>query len=186
VNLPPELQSALLGRRVVFLRGRLDAAAANNVIAQLLVVAGTSAGRTIQLYIDSPGGSIAAALSVYDVVQTSAASVSTTCIGTCGGATVLVLAGGRSGQRFALPHARIHLQQDSVDVPAGNADQAITQATEAVRQQQRWQAALAQHITPSAAQLTRNLKEGRWLSAAEARDYGLVDGIIPGVLAALE
>jgi ATP-dependent Clp protease protease subunit len=181
MGLPPELQSALLGRRVVFLRGRLDDAAANSVIAQLLLVARTSAGGTIELYLDSRGGSVGAALSVYDVLETSPAPVSTTCIGTCGGASVLVLAGGKSGQRFALPHARIHLAQDSVEVPEGDPRQTTGQAVEAVRQQQRWQSALAQHITPSAGQLARDLRQGRWLSAAEARDYGLVDGIIPGV-----
>src|SRR6266702_6744996 len=129
MGLPPELQSALLGRRVVFLRGRLDEATANNVIAQLLLVAHTSAG-TIELYVDSPGGSVAAALSVFDVMQTSAAPVSTTCIGTVGGASVLVLAGGASGLRFALPHARINLIQESLDVPGGKASQTTTQAEE--------------------------------------------------------
>ena len=181
MSLPPELQSALLGRRVVFLRGRLDEATANNVIAQLLLVAHTSAGRAIELYVDSPGGSVAAALSVFDVMQTSAAPVSTTCIGTVGGASVLVLAGGASGLRFALPHARINLIQESLDVPGGKASQTTTQAEEAVRLQSRWQSALAQHITHSPTQLARDLKEVSWLSAAEARDYGLVDGIIPAV-----
>ena len=112
MSLPPELQSALLSRRVVFLRGRLDEATANNVIAQLLLVAHTSAGRTIELYVDSPGGSVAAALSVFDVMQTSAAPVSTTCIGTVGGASVLVLAGGASGLRFALENR----SQGNVDI----------------------------------------------------------------------
>jgi ATP-dependent Clp protease protease subunit len=183
MGLPPELQSALLGRRVVFLRGRLHEATANNVIAQLLLVGNTSSdGGPIQLYVDSPSGSIAAALSVYDVVQSSSSPVSTTCIGTCGGASVLVLAGGAAGRRFALPHARIHLTQESVEVPAGTP----TQAAEAIRQQQRWQKALAQHITHSETQLAKDLQLGHWLSAAEARDYGLVDGIIPGVPATRE
>jgi ATP-dependent Clp protease protease subunit len=181
MSLPPELQSALLGRRVVFLRGRLDEATANNVIAQLLLVAHTSPGGSIELYVDSPSGSVAAALSVYDVLQTSVTPVTTTCIGTCGGASVLVLAGGAAGRRFALPHARIHLQQDALDVPAGKPTQTTTQAEEAVRLQQRWQSALAQHISHSPTQLARDLISSRWLSAAEARDYGLVDGIIPGV-----
>ena len=182
MGLPPELQSALLGRRVVFLRGRLDETVSNNVIAQLLLVSRTSADDTIQLYVDSPGGSIAAALSVYDVVQSSSSPVSTTCIGTCGGASVLVLAGGAAGRRFALPHARIHLTQESVEVPAGNP----TQAAESIRQQHRWQTALAKHITHSETQLAKDLQLGQWLSAAEARDYGLVDGIIPGVSASRE
>ena len=79
MNLPPELQSALLGRRVVFLRGRLDEATANSVTAQLLLIAQTGAGRAIELYMDCPGGVLGAALSVYDVIRTSGTPVSTTC-----------------------------------------------------------------------------------------------------------
>jgi ATP-dependent Clp protease protease subunit len=177
LNPPPELQSALLGRRVVFLRGRLDEAVSTSVIAQLLLISRTSSDGVIHLYVDSPGGSIAAALSVYDVIQTSTAPVSTTCIGTCGGASVLVLAGGAAGRRFALPHARVHLTQESLDMTASRP----AQTNEALQQQQRWQKALAQHIAHSETRLARDLTATHWLSAAEARDYGLVDGIIPGV-----
>lgn len=180
MSLPPELQSALLDRRVVFLRGRLDEANANSVVAQLLLVAQTTSGRTIELYVDSPGGSLGAALSVYDMLQASPAPVSTTCIGTAGGASVLVLAGGVNGARFALPHARIHLMEEPVTVAAGQPDEIGGQAAEAARLHARWQAALARHIVHSAAHLARDLSAERWLNAAEARDYGLVDGIVPG------
>jgi ATP-dependent Clp protease protease subunit len=182
MNLPPELQSALLGRRVVFLRGRLDDATANSVIAQLLLVARTAAGpdRAIELYIDSPGGSFVAALGLYDVLQTLGAPVSTICNARAGGASVLVLAGGTHGLRYALPHARIHLTDEPVDIPAGRPETLSSHAAEAARLRARWQAALAGRTAHSAAQLGRDLGAGRWLSAAEARDYGLVDGIIPG------
>jgi ATP-dependent Clp protease, protease subunit len=198
MNLPPELQSALLGRRVVFLRGRLDDATANSVIAQLLLVARTSAGpgagsphprplpegegvhSAIQLYLDSSGGSLDAALSVVDVIKTLGAPVSTTCVGRVGGASVLVLAGGASGLRYALPHARIQLTDERVDLPAGHPSDLASHADEAARVRARWQEALVGHTSHSAAQLSRDLSAGRWLSAAEARDYGLVDGIIPG------
>jgi ATP-dependent Clp protease protease subunit len=180
MGLPPELQSALLGRRVVFLRGRLDEASANNLIAQLLLISSTAPGQPIDLYVDSPGGSPGAALSVYDMLQTSRAPVATTCIGTVGGASVLVLAGGASGRRFALPHARIHLTEERVEISTGQASDVGNQADEAARVRERWLAALAGHTGHSAARLTRDLHASRWLSAAEARDYGLVDGIIPG------
>jgi ATP-dependent Clp protease, protease subunit len=182
MNLPPELQSALLGRRVVFLRGRLDDATANSVIGQLLLVARTSGSddKAIELYIDSAGGAFVAALGVYDVIQALGAPVSTICLGSTGGASVLVLAGGASGLRYALPHARIHLTDESVDVPAGSPHNLASNAGEAARLRVRWQDALAGHTAHSAAQVSRDLSSGRWLSAAEARDYGLVDGIIPG------
>ena len=177
MNLPPELQSALLGRRVAFLRGRLDESNANTLIAELLLVSRVAPGQPIEVYLDSPGGSLTAALSVYDVVQTLGAPVSITCMGTAGGASVLVLAGGTAGRRFALPHARIHLCEEDVTISAAKP----TELQESARLRARWNAALAKHIGHSVTQLARDLASGRWLGAAEARDYGLVDGIIPGV-----
>jgi ATP-dependent Clp protease protease subunit len=118
---------------------------------------------------------------VYDVVHTLGAAVATTCVGTAGGAAVLVLAGGAAGRRNALPHARLHLMDEPVDMQPGNAADLASHADEAARLRTRWQQALAQHSAHSVAQLDRDLAAGRWLSAAEARDYGLVDGIIPGV-----
>src|SRR5712691_2238178 len=169
MNLPPELQSALLGRRVVFLRGPLDDATANSVIAQLLLVARTTSGpdKAIQLYLDSPGGSVMAALGLYDVLQTLGVPVSTICNAKAGGASVLVLAGGSNGLRYALPHARIHLTDEPVDVPAGNPANLASNAGEAARLRARWQDALAGHTAHSAAQVGRDLSAGRWLSAAE-------------------
>jgi ATP-dependent Clp protease protease subunit len=179
-GLPPELQSALLGRRMVFVRGRLDDAAANSAIAQLLLIAHTAVGEAIDLYLDSPGGSVGAALSLYDVLRTLESAVSTTCIGTAGGASVLILAGGTGGRRFALPHARIHLMEDPITLDRANPGQVTSQAGEVARQHARWRAALVRHVAHSGTQLARDLAAGRWLSAAEARDYGLVDGMLPG------
>ena len=180
MNLPPELQAALLGRRMVFLRGKLDDAAASNVAAQLLLVGRMAEARPVEVYIDSPGGTLAAALTVYDVLQSLKAPVSTTCAGTADGAAVLVLAGGAPGRRFALPHARIHLSEEQVDLAATTGRQVPNEAAEAARIRARWRTALVQHSAHSAERLDRDLAAGRWLSAAEARDYGLVDGIIPG------
>ena len=180
MSLPPELQSALLGRRMVFVRGHLDDAAANSAIAQLLLIGGTGSAESIELYLDSPGGSLGAALALYDVLRTLTSPVSTTCTGTAGGASVLILAGGTSGRRFALPHARIHLTEDPITLDRAEPAQVSSQAEEVSRQHARWRAALVRHVAHSGAQLARDLAAGRWLSAAEARDYGLVDGILPG------
>jgi ATP-dependent Clp protease protease subunit len=182
LNLPPELQAALLGKRMVFLRGRLDDANANSVIAQLFLIGRTDPGGTVDLYVDSPGGSLSAALSVCDVLQTMGAAVSTTCVGTAGGAAVLVLASGATGRRFALPHARIHLTDESLEVARGSSNDVASSAEEAARVHVRWRDALVQHSAHSMARLERDLTAGLWLSAAEARDYGLVDGIIPGTV----
>jgi ATP-dependent Clp protease, protease subunit len=176
MNLPPELQAALLDRRVIFLRGRLDEQMSSGVIAQLLLVGRIAEGRTIELYVDSPGGSLATALSLYDVIRTLGPRVSTTCLGTAAGAAVLIVAAGAAGQRFALPHARLHLSEDptGLDLKPDTAD-------EATRIRERWLQALVSHTGHSAEHIARDLHQGRWLSAAEARDYGLVDGIIPSI-----
>jgi ATP-dependent Clp protease, protease subunit len=171
MNLPPELQSAMLGRRVVFLRGRLDDALANAVIAQLLLVAQMDASTPVDVYVDSQGGSLAAALSVFDVLRTLSAPVSTRCVGAAGGAAVLVL---------ALPHARIHLSHERLEVPAGSLGDLAGQTGQATQTRQRWQAALAGQCGHSAERIERDMTAGVWLSAAEARDYGIVDGIVPG------
>lgn len=180
LNLPPELQGALFDRRVVFLRGALDDRSTGEVISQLLLLSQISDGKLVQLYVDSPGGSFAAALSVYDVMRTLPSGISTTCIGVVAGAAVLIVAAGSAGRRFALPHARLHLSDEANEVPTGRVGEVHQAAEEVARARARWRAALVQHIGHSAAQVERDLAKGRWLSAGEARDYGLVDGIIPG------
>jgi ATP-dependent Clp protease protease subunit len=180
MNLPPDLQSALLGRRVVFVRGQIDDESANGAIAELLLVAQMDASKPVELYLDSPGGSLGAALSLFDVLQTLSTPVSTRCVGSAGGAAVLVLAGGAAGRRFALPHARIHLSHERLDVPAGSLADLPGHADQAARTRERWQAALAGQCGHSAERIDRDMTAGVWLSAADARDYGLVDGIVPG------
>jgi ATP-dependent Clp protease protease subunit len=181
-NLPPELHSLLLDRRVVFVRGRLDDTTANAAITQLLLLGQTAAGQSIEVYLDSPGGSLTAALALYDTIQVLPSPVSIICLGTAGGAAVLVLAGGATGQRFALPHARVHLTTEPVasDPQSKNAEQLSRTAQAAASLQAAWLEALARHTAHSPEHIARDLAAGLWLSAAEARDYGLVDGIIPG------
>ena len=162
---------------LVFLRGRLDGALASTVIAQLLVAAQLPTQDSIDLYIDSPGGSISAALGVYDFIQSLGARVSTTCSGTAGGSAVLILAGGAAARRAALPSARIHLTDDPVDLSPGRFDHPEAQAEEARRATARWRSALLQRSSQSPEQLAQDMAIGRWLSASEAVDYGLVDRV---------
>jgi ATP-dependent Clp protease protease subunit len=166
---------------VVFLRGNLDDTLANSAIAQLFLASRTMTGQPTEIYIDCQAGAVASALALYDVVQTLGTPVSTTCIGTVGGAAVLVLAGGTRGRRFALPHARIHLSDDPVEwMPSGKetVSDPATLAEEARRTTARWRAALLQHVTQSPSQLTTDMAASRWLTASEAKDYGLIDDIV--------
>jgi ATP-dependent Clp protease, protease subunit len=165
---------------MVFLRGRLDDNSAGGIVAQLLLLARTAGGQPVELYVDSPGGSLGAALAIYDVLGTLGSPVSTICLGTAAGAAVLIVAAGTLGQRFALPHARLHLTDETVELIPGRSGDSAGQAAQIAVLRERWRTALVQHVGHSVAQLERDLAAGRWLSAAEARDYGLVDGIIPG------
>jgi ATP-dependent Clp protease protease subunit len=162
---------------LVFLRGRLDDALASSVIAQLLVAAQLPTQHSINLYIDSPGGSISAALGVYDFIRSLGARVATTCSGTAAGSAVLILAAGAPAQRAAMPSARIHLTDDPVDLSSGRFDDPEAQAEEARRTTARWRSALLQHVSQSPEQLAQDMAVGRWLSASEAVDYGLVDRV---------
>ena len=156
---------------MIFLRGRLDDALASAAIAQLLL----PSADTVELYIDSPGGSIAAAMSVYDMLRAAGARAATVCSGVAGGAAVLVLAAGT--RRAAMPNARIHLTDDVVDLVPSRFDNPEVEAEEARRATARWRSALLQHVTQSPQQLTTDMAAGRWLSAAEAVEYGIVDRI---------
>jgi ATP-dependent Clp protease protease subunit len=178
MNLPPELEAALLGNSIVYLRGRLDESLANTVIPQLLVASRTaSPARGVDLFIDSPGGTPGAALSVYDVMQSLGMIVATTCIGVAGGAAVLVLAGGTFGQRYALPHARVHLMDETTELEPRRASDLASQA-QAVRDQSvRWRAALLKHVAIPAEHLVSELSAPRWLTAQEAQSIGLIDAL---------
>lgn len=158
---------------MIFIRGRLDETLANDVMAQLLLPTSAS----VDLVIDSPGGSIGAAMTVYDLLRSLGPSASTTCTGVAGGAAVLVLAAGAAGRRAALPNARIHLTDDLVDMSPGRFDNPEADAEEARRATARWRAALLQVATQSPERLALDMAAGRWLSAAEAVAYGIIDRV---------
>jgi ATP-dependent Clp protease protease subunit len=124
---------------------------------------------------------VAAALAVYDMVQTLGSPISTLCLGSLTGPAVAVLTGGSAGRRYALPHSRIQLSDAAFDPPSAGQGDVTVRAAEAQRQRTRWLECVARHSAHSVAHIGKDLASGRWLSAAEARDYGLVDGIIPGV-----
>lgn len=160
---------------MIFLRGRLDDALVTSATAQLLLAGQLPTQDTVDLIIDSPGGSIAAALTLFDLLRTLGPRVATTCSGTAGGAAVLVLAAGAPSRRAALPHARIHLSDDVVDMAPSRFQNPEAEAEEARRATARWRAALLQRVRQSPEQLAQDMAAGRWLSASEAIDYGIVD-----------
>jgi ATP-dependent Clp protease protease subunit len=162
---------------MIFVRGQLDGALANTVMAQLVLATQLAPSQTFDIYVDSPGGSVAAALSVYDLMQSVSGRVATTVTGIAGGAALLVLAGGSPGRRFAMPHARVQLADDDVGLSAPRVDNPEAHAEEARRMTARWRAALMRHTTQTPQQLTQDLHASRWLSAPDALAYGLIDAI---------
>jgi len=178
MNLPPELDAALLGNNIIYVRGQLDETLANAVIPQLLVASRTARpDRGIDLYIDSPGGTPGAALSVYDVMQSLGMIVATTCIGVAGGASVLVLAGGTLGQRYALPHARVHLVDEATELEPRRASDLASQAQAVRDQSARWRTALLKHVRLPVERLVSELSAPRWLTAQEAQSIGVIDAL---------
>jgi ATP-dependent Clp protease protease subunit len=160
---------------LIFLRGRLDDALVASATAQLLLAGQLPTQDTVDLILDSPGGSIAAALTLFDLLRTLGPRVATTCSGTAGGAAVLVLAAGAPSRRAALPHARIHLTDDVVDMAPSRFQNPEVEAEEARRATARWRTALLQRVRQTPEQLAKDMAAGRWLSASEAVDYGIVD-----------
>jgi ATP-dependent Clp protease protease subunit len=176
LNLPPELQSLLLDRRLVFVRGPLGEASTSETIPRLLLLSHTAAGRPVEVYLDSPGGSIAAVLAIYDVMGSLTSPVSVTCLGTAGGAAALLLASGTSGLRFSLPHARVHLFADEPGIDLARPVQDTSGAVANLRA--RWLDAFCQRTGQPAERIERDLAAGVWLSSDEAITYGLVDSIV--------
>ncbi len=175
---PFDVFGALLERRVVFLRGPLDDEAGNRVAAQLLLLARDNTDRAVELYVDSPGGQLAAALALHDVMHAVPVPVSTTCIGTAAGAAALVLASGASGKRFILPNARVTLRHDAAERLEGRAADVDTRVREIERLQARAQELLSALTGQPSQRIAQDLAHGAWLSAEEARAYGLVDQIV--------
>jgi ATP-dependent Clp protease protease subunit len=169
-----DIYSRLLNERVVFLGHEIDDVIANLVIAQLLHLESDDPDKDINLYINSPGGSITAGLAVYDTIQYIRSDVSTICIGQCASMAAVLLAAGTAGKRFALPNSRVLIHQ-----PWGGTQGQVTdveiQANEMLRMRRRLDEILAQHTGQPVEKIHADTDRDNIMSAEEARDYGLVD-----------
>jgi len=171
-----DIYSRLLNERLVFLGHEVDDVIANLVIAQLLHLESEDPEKDISLYINSPGGSVTAALAVYDTIQYIRCDVSTICIGQCASAAAVLLACGTAGKRFALPNSRILIHQ-----PWGGAQGQVTdieiQARELLRIRKTLDEILARHTGQTPEQIHLDTERDNIMTAEEARDYGLVDAV---------
>jgi len=172
-----DIYSRLLSDRIVYIGTEIDDGVANVVIAQLLHLESESPDAPINLYLNSPGGSVTASLAIYDTMQFIGAPVSTTCVGQVGSTAAVLLAGGAEGRRTVLPHARVVLHQ-----PAGGAQGALPdlalQAKEIVRLRAEMEEILSRHTGQTVERLREDTSRDLVLDARAAVAYGLVDGIL--------
>jgi ATP-dependent Clp protease protease subunit len=172
-----DIYSRLLQDRIIFIGSAISDAVSNLIIAQLLFLQAQDAGKDIAVYINSPGGSVTAGLAVYDTIQYLSCDVATYCVGQAASMGAILLAAGRKGKRYALPNARIMIHQ-----PLGGAEGQATdisiQAKEILRLKDRLNEILALHSGRKIADVARDTERDYFMSAAEAREYGLVDEVL--------
>lgn len=170
--------SKLFEERIVFLGAPVDDISAGDVTAQMLALEDMDADRPIALYINSPGGSITAMLAICDTMRYVRPEIETTCVGQAGSAAAILLAAGSPGRRQALPSARILLHEPEIDVAQGAATDLAIQAREVLRLREQTEAILAEATGRDPATVRGDLDRDRYFTAAEAKDYGLIDEVL--------
>jgi ATP-dependent Clp protease, protease subunit len=173
-----DIYSRLLEDRIIFLRDAIDDDVANVVIAQMLFLAAKDPSKEIRLYINSPGGSVTAGLAVYDTLRFVKCDVETICIGQAASMAAVLLAAGTRGKRGALPNSRILLHQVFGGSQGMAADVKI-QTDELLRMRDLLIDILAEHTGQTKKKLAKDTDRDYYMSAGEARDYGLIDRIVP-------
>jgi ATP-dependent Clp protease, protease subunit len=168
----------LLSERIVFLGTTVDDTSANDVVAQLLCLESDDLDKDISLYINSPGGSVTAMMAIYDTMQFVASDIRTVCLGQAGSAAAILLAAGAPGKRLMLSHARVLIQQPSMQPVHGQATDLQVLATEVLRMRAAMEDILAIHTGRSREQIRADLARDTILTSAGALAYGVVDGIL--------
>ena len=174
-----DIYSRLLKDRIVFLGGTVTDDLANLVTAQLLFLESEDPEREINMYINSPGGSVTAGLAIYDTMQFVKPPVSTLCVGQAASMGSLLLAAGAKGKRYALPHSRILIHQVSGGFE-GQASDTEIHAREALRLREILNEILAHHTGQNVKKIEKDTDRDNFMSAAQAVEYGLIDEVISG------
>lgn len=172
-----DIYSRLLKERIVFLGTAVDDYIASLTIAQLLFLEAEDPEKDIQLYINSPGGSVSAGLAIYDTMQYLKPDVSTICMGLAASMGAVLLAAGAKGKRYALPHARIMIHQPWGGVQGQAADIAI-QAKEILNTRDRINDILAQHTGQDRTRIEKDTDRDFFMSSQDAAEYGIIDEIM--------
>lgn len=172
-----DIYSRLLKDRIIFLGGPIDDTVANLIIAQLLFLESEDPKKDINLYINSPGGSVTAGLAIYDTIQHIKPDVRTICIGMAASMGSLILAGGTKGKRFALPNADIMIHQVSAGFQ-GQASDIERNVNYILRLKRRLNELLAKHTNHPASKVEKDSDRDYFMTAEEAKKYGIIDKIM--------
>ena len=172
-----DIYSRLLKDRIVFLGTPIDDAVANLIVAQLLHLESEDPDKDINLYINSPGGQVYAGMAIYDTMQFIRPSVSTICVGMAMSMAAILLCGGEGGKRFALPNAKIMIHQGAAGFQGTPTDIEI-QAKEVLNVRRRMVEILAEHSGQDLEKVERDIDRDRFMTSEEAKEYGIVDGVI--------
>jgi ATP-dependent Clp protease, protease subunit len=172
-----DIYSRLLKERVIFLVGPVEDYVANVIVAQLLFLESENPDKDIHFYINSPGGSVSAGLAIYDTMQFIKPDVSTMCIGQAASMGALLLCGGAAGKRYCLPHSRVMIHQPLGGFQ-GQASDIDIHAKEILYARERLNQILANHTGQSLDKIASDTDRDRFMSADEAVDYGIIDGML--------
>jgi ATP-dependent Clp protease, protease subunit len=175
-----DIYSRLLRDRIVFVGGEINDQLANLVVAQLLFLSSENPEKDIGLYINSPGGSVSAALSIYDSMQFISPDVLTLCTGLAASGASILLAAGTAGKRYALPHAKIVIHQPWTTGIQGQASDIEIQAREILRQREELVEVYVRHCGRPKEQVERDIERDFFMTAEHAREWGLIDGVMNG------
>lgn len=172
-----DIYSRLLKDSIIFIGTPIDDMVANLIVAQLLFLEAEDPERDINLYINSPGGSITAGMGIYDTIQFIKNDVTTICVGQCASMAALLLTAGAKGKRFALPHSRILIHQPSGGAQGQETDVRIM-AQEILRMREMTSRIIAHHSGQSFEQVELDVERDRIMSPIQAKEYGLIDEVI--------
>ena len=173
-----DIYSRLLKNRIIFVGEAIDDALANLVIAQLLYLEQEDPDKDIDIYINSPGGSVTAGLGMYDCMQLVKPDVSCICMGMAASAAAVLLAGGAKGKRYALPYSRIMIHQPWISQIGGQATDIDIHARQIIKTRETLNKILAEHTGQDLEKVARDTERDYYMSAQEAKDYGIIDEII--------
>lgn len=170
--------SRLFEDRIIFLGVQVDDASADDVMAQLLVLESQDPNRDVMMYINSPGGSMTAMTAIYDTMQYIKPDVQTVCLGQAASAAAILLASGTEGKRLMLPNARVLIHQPAIDQGFGKATEIEIQAKEMLRMREWLEETLAKHTGQDVEKIRRDIEVDTFLTAPEAKEYGIVDEVL--------